>query len=144
MATSFAMQVLLNNDKVISGINSKCYKIAKELFTSVVDLTPSPTNPGPFAKGELVNQWYPEAGGGFSEELSPDLSSTGAGSRARIAALHGFEFLGHDGTLTLSNNLPYAGRAESIGWPVADGWSGKIGPYRMVARSIQAVAAKYK
>lgn len=144
MATSFAMQVLLNNDKVLSGINGKCYKIAKELFTTVVDLSPSPTNPGPFAKGELVNQWYPEAGGDYSEELSPDLSADGAGSRARINALKGFEFLGHDGVLTLTNNLPYAYRAEALGWPVADGWSGKIGPYRMVARSVQAVAAKYK
>lgn len=139
----FAASVKMNSIRLLADVNAKVYKIARELFTKVVNLTPSPSNPGPYAAGHLANQWYPEEGGDFSEELSSDTSTTGAGSIARISALNGVEFYQKDGKLTLTNNLHYAYRAEALGWPREDGWSGTIGPYRMVARSLQAIKAKY-
>lgn len=139
----FASSVRMNTRRVLLDVNTKAYRIAKELFTKIVNFTPSPSNPGPYAAGHLANQWYPESGDYFSEELSSDTSSNGAGSINRIQALRGVEFYQKDGKLTLTNNLHYAYRAEALGWPREDGWSGTIGPYRMVARSIQAIAAKY-
>jgi hypothetical protein len=91
----------------------------------------------------LANQWYPDEND-FSEELDNRLSPTGADSLARIRAMKGYVFNQRDGKLTLTNNLSYAYRVEALGWPVADGWSGQIGPYRMVALSIQLIAARYK
>jgi hypothetical protein len=139
----FADSVRANSTKVLMKANRQCFQIAKELFTSVVELTPSPSNPGHYAHGWLSNQWYPESGS-FSEELSGSKSPSGADSINRINALRGLEFFRKDGKLTLTNNLSYAYRAEVLGWPVSDGWSGQVGPYRMVALSIQAIATKYK
>lgn len=141
---SFAQSVNANCHKAMLAVNAKCYQIAKELFTKIVDLTPSPTNPGPYAEGVLVNNWFPVDGSGFSSAETDASSSYGAGSRARIKSLQGFQFFRKDGTVTLSNNVHYAYRAEVLGWPQSDGWSGRIGPYRMVARSLQAIAARYK
>ena len=135
-----------NTRKIMTRVNLACYRIARELFTKVVDLTPSPSNPGPFAEGYLVNQWYPENGTKFSSELGPtyDTGGDGYASRERIDGLHGFAFYGKDGAVTMANNVDYAYRAEALGWPKADGWSGNIGPYRMVAKAIQIIGAKYK
>lgn len=141
---SFAASVSNNVYAVLTKVNSDAYKIAKELFNTVVDETPSPAHPGPFATGYLVDQWFPEVGNEFSEELGSSTSRDGSGSKSRIAALIGSEFFGKDGTLTLTNNVPYAYRAEVLGWPQEDGWSGQIGPYRMVAKALQAIADKYK
>lgn len=139
----FAASVKMNVIRLQADVNRKVYKIARELFTKIVNFTPSPTNPGPYAAGHLVNQWYPDSGDNFSDELSSDTDSMGSGSLMRIQSLSGVEFYQKDGKLTLTNNLSYAYRAEALGWPREDGWSGTIGPYRMVARSIQAIAAKY-
>lgn len=144
----FAASVKMNVIRLQADVNRKVYKIARELFTKIVNFTPSPTNPGVYAAGHLANQWYPESGDYFSEELSSDTSPTGSGSLARIQSLSGVEFYQQDGKLTLTNNLSYAYRAEVLGWPAPE-WSGKSGadgqggPYRMVRRSIQAIAAKY-
>lgn len=145
---SFAASVSRNSRRLLVDVNKKCYQIAKELFVKVVQFTPSPVNPGVYAEGHLVNQWYPESGDYFSEELSSELSPNGAGSLARIADLKGLQFYMDDGKLTLANNLSYAYRAEVLGWPSPQ-WSGKSGadgqggPYRMVARALQAIKAKY-
>lgn len=131
--------------RVKQEVNDKIYKISIELFLSIVAKSPSPSNPGEYAKGLLANQWYPKTGSGFSDELGTSISPNGASSRARINALQGGrEFLNKDGRLSLSNNVHYAYRAEMLGWPISDGWSGRVGPYRMVALSLQAIAGKYK
>jgi hypothetical protein len=137
----FAASIRVNSDAVLLKVNKVAYRIAWELFTSIVHLTPSPTQPGAFAKGLLANQWYPSVGTP-SGEVGTDTSDTGSASLSRINEFvaNGKEFLGKDGVLILSNNLPYSGRAESVGWLEAP-WSGKVRPYRMVARSLIAVAA---
>lgn len=139
----FATSIQLSTTKILAKVNEQVYRIAWELFTNVVKFTPSPSNPGPHAKGLLANQWYPKAGSASSEK-SIATSGTGAGSLSRInAMMGGKEFLGKDGKLTLTNNMDYAQRAESEGWPRPK-WSGKIGPYMMAARSLQATVAKYR
>lgn len=144
MASSFSASLDRNILRVKQEVNDKIVKISIELFLSIVAKSPSPSNPGEYAKGLLANQWYPMAGA-FSEEVSTDDSSNGGASKVRIVGLRGSkEFFGKNGSLTLTNNLPYAYRAEMLGWPKSDGWSGKIGPYRMVALSLQAIAARYK
>lgn len=149
MALSFTASLLANIAKVEQGINDKCYKISRELFLEVVKRTPSPSNPGHFAEGLLANQWYPQEGG-FSSEEGSSTSDTGAQSKSRIRAMRGTAFLRLNGKVTLTNNIDYAYRAEVLGWPSKDGWSGKSGsdgkggPYRMVALSLQLIAARYK
>jgi len=144
MATKFAKSVQASTKRTLARVNKACYQIAAELFKSVVELTPSPSNPGPYAIGHLANQWYPSDDGDFSDELSSDTSDSGAGSLSRIATMRGYAFFGRDGIATLANNLSYAYRAEALGWTQKDGWSGTIGPYRMVARSIQIIQSRYK
>jgi len=151
----FADSVKKNSARVLAETNTKCYTIAKELFTRVVKLTPSPANPGRWAEGLLANQWYP-AEKDYSGEVGTDTSPNGAASISRVQALNGQVFNKHDGTLTFVNNLPYAYRAEAIGWPSHEGYNGGKNketsggfqntgaPYRMVALSIQYIAAKYK
>lgn len=146
MKGSFAQSVLLNIEKVKQDVNDSVYQIARELFTKIVGYTPARTpNPvvGPTAKGVLVNNWFPMNGPEFSSSKTDQRSAIGAGSLARIKALVGQNFLNKDGTVTLSNNLDYAYRAEVLGWP-SPPWSGRIGPYRMVARALQEIGVKYK
>ena len=128
--------------KVLVAVNLKCYQITWELFTSVVSKTPSPTNPGKYATGLLANQWYPMERGS-SGSRGGATNPSGADSVARIRAMmNGVEFYDRDGKITLSNNLDYAGQAESVGWNPPR-WKGTA-PYRMVALSLQATVAKYK
>lgn len=147
---AFADSIRSNSDKMLKTVNRQIYSIAFELFTSIVLNSPSPSNPGPFADGLLVNQWYP-AIGDFSTQVGGDTSPNGSNSLSRIkSVMSGSEFYRKNGRLTLANNLDYAYRAEVLGWPKSDGYSGKSGaegkgkPYRMVAKSLQAVVARYK
>src|ERR1044071_4040041 len=112
----FADSLKKNSDKLLADVNTKCYKIAKELFVRVVQLTPSPSNPGRWAEGLLANQWYPFETT-FSDEVGTNLSPNGAESISRVMSLNGTIFTKKDGTLTFVNNLPYAYRAEVTGWP---------------------------
>jgi hypothetical protein len=138
----FEKSVRAASNKVLVEINLKCYQIAWELFTSVVNKTPSPSNPGPTAEGLLANQWYPMAGGSSGSKGSAK-SQNGSGSLSRIQALmNGLEFYDRDGKITLVNNISYAVQAESEGWNPPR-WKGTP-PYRMVALSLQATVAKYK
>jgi hypothetical protein len=136
-------------NQTLIEINEKCYEIAWHLFTTTVKFTPSPSNPGPTAEGLLANNWFPQVGG-TSSEISNSTSSNGAASLERInAVMGGSEFLRKDGLITMANNLSYALRAEKLGWYPPE-WAGVSGmdrkgaPYRMVARALQATAAKYK
>jgi hypothetical protein len=143
----FAQSVFANITKIEQDINRKCYQISRELFLSIVSKTPSPSNPGRYAKGELVNNWFPVDGPNFSSETTDARSATGAESIARINNDIGAagQFLRQDGTVTLSNNLDYAFRAEYRGWPEKDNarWR-NAQPYRMVAQSLMLISAKYK
>jgi len=149
---AFSDSIRSQSNRVLSEVNQKGYKIAKELFSLTVQLTQSKANPGKFAEGYLANQWWPNTGKVFNVAMDGSASPNGSGSLQRISTLAGTEFLGKDGALTLANNVPYSFRAEYLGWPAplwsggatGAGYQGTGGPYRMVAMSIQTVAAKYK
>lgn len=123
--------------------------IAEDLMNKAVVNSPSPSNPGPYAEGVLANQWYPETGGTFSSSVTSEANPNGSGSLSRIRALMASQpFYQRDNVVTLTNNVSYAYRAEHLGWPKGDGdngwkWSGRIGPYAMVAKSMAYVAGKY-
>lgn len=142
MAKGFAASIRQHSDNALKKVNNKSVEAVKFLFTKVVEYSPSPSNPGRYADGWLVNQWYPEIKG-FSEELSGAKSDTGAGSLSRIQNIPAGMFFKNDTTVTLTNNLHYAYRAEALGWDAPE-WSGSTGPYRMVYRAIQTTMVKYK
>lgn len=138
--------------KLLVEINRDVYHIAWDLFTTVVRFTPSPSNPGKYASGLLANQWYPSEGTPSAAHTT-SRNSHGAESLARIDAMRrgGTAFYEKDGRVTLTNNSEHAYRAEALGWPKPR-WRGKEGdggygggnkPYRMVARSLMLIAAKY-
>lgn len=142
MATGgFGKSVRDNCQKILEHVNKKCYSIAWQTFTSIVYLTP-------VLKGELINSWYPKIGKDFSNDKTSVYDKRGSGSLSRINSIvnssTGKAFLRTDGTITMANNESYAIRAEKLGWPQSEGWSGKVGPYRMVALSLQKIAAENK
>lgn len=133
----FSNSVKASCTKILNDIDAKCFQISWELFSLVVSKTPSPSNPGPRAKGLLANQWYPMSGG-VSAAVGTSTNASGNDSLSRIRSMmNGRDFFGKDGRLTLSNNLDYAVKAESDGWQ-------RTAPYRMVALSLQATVTKFK
>jgi hypothetical protein len=75
MASSFLASLDRNILRVKQEVNDKVYRISIELFLAIVARTPSPANPGDYAKGLLANQWYPKLGD-FSDEVGTDKSPT--------------------------------------------------------------------
>lgn len=147
----FSQDVFKFRDKALLAANVSVNRIVEELFTSIVVLSPSPVNKGPFARGYLVNQYYPAIGANnFSTSLSLSTSDYGIESLSRIKAIIAQNlWLGKDAVVTLTNNTEEAYRAEIIGWPAGGGsngwrWSGKARPYKMVATSINNIIGKYK
>lgn len=113
-------------DKAIKAASDNTNKIVEDLFLAPVDYSPSPSNPGPYAIGLLVNQWYPSVG-------TPDTSVTsatnpnGADSIARILSLASANaFLRKDNVVYLSNNTEEAYYANRLGWQRGQGNNGWI------------------
>lgn len=146
---SFLTDIEAFAKKAVLKASSSVANVAEDLMTATVINTPSPSNPGPYAKGLLANQWYSSIGD-FSSMVSSDANSNGIASLSRIkATLASNPFLGRDNVVTLTNNLDYAYRAEHLGWPAGQGtngrhWSGRQGPYAMVSKSMAYVQGKYK
>ncbi len=140
---AFFASVESNISALLNDVNQKCYGIAKMCFNYTVEY--SPAKPGSkYAMGLLKNQWYTTDGPTLSSSLSGALSQTGVDSLARISSLHGSQFFGKDGTVTLSNNVPHGYRAEKLGWPKEENavWTGTVGPYAMVAKAVAITAEK--
>jgi hypothetical protein len=139
----FSQSIKQQRIRILNDVNAKCITVAWYLFNSVVQLTPSPVNPGPWAKGLLANQWYPQEGGTSSAKGSAK-SDSGADSYNRIATLlrNSREFYNKDGRITLTNNIDYVMLAERDGWQPPQ-WSGKR-PYMMAKLSLDATVARYK
>ena len=144
----FAEQIKAFEQKAILKASLNTNNIVEELFSQVVILSPSPSNPGLFFKGLLANQWYSEVGS-YSNSLSTTTNDSGLESLSRIkATLRTNPFLGKDNIITFTNNVNHAYRAENLGWPQGEGangwyWSGKQAPYGMVNKSVLIIKAKY-
>jgi len=140
--SSFAESVKRNIQRVLTEVDTKCTLIAKDLFTTVVDK--SPTKPGAnYAQGHFINNWYTGINS-YSQETSSATSYEGMASRQRIGSLPSGVFFGKDGFVSFSNSLPYVRNVEYDGWMPSENprWSGKVGPYAPVGKSLVQVAAK--
>lgn len=132
--------------KVQLELNKAVTYITRELYRSVVYLTPSPAHPGDTAKGLLANQYYLAVGvNNFSSDVGTNVSINGASSLGRIEeTLSQNLWLGKDNTVSMTNNISYAYRAEYLGWPAGDSsgnwhWSGRVGPYKMISQSVNKI-----
>lgn len=145
----FASDIKAFKEKATESMNFSVCKVVENLFSSIVVLSPSPANPGKFAKGLLANQYYTEIGGNYSASISLSTNDFGIESLSRIkATIAQKPFLGKDNVVTLTNNTLEAYYAEVLGWPAGGGpkgreWSGNVLPYRMVARSVQITKGAY-
>ena len=145
----FADDVRKFQEKALLAANKSTNKVVEELFTKVVDKSPTPPGIGGYSEGVLKNQWYPTSGSGYSGEVGTSASNIGAGSMSRIKSLLSEDlFYGRDNIVSLANNTEQAYYAEVLGWLPGKGtngwiWSGNVGPYRMVSMSIVEVVGKY-
>lgn len=139
---SFLDDIKAFEQKALLAANKSVSNVVEELFTSVVVLSPSPTNKGPYAIGLLANQYYPMVGG-HSQEVSTATNPYGMASLSRIKSMLASRvFFGKDNFITLTNNVDHAYRAEVMGWE-APQWSGKQGPYSMVSKSVAKIRGMY-
>jgi hypothetical protein len=142
---SFADDIKAFQAKALESANTSVCKAIETGFTSIVVLSPSPSNLGPYAKGLLANQYYTEIGGNYSSNLTMSTSDYGADSISRIkATIAAKPFLGKDNIVTMANNCDHAYNAEMLGWmPSANPrWKGAA-PYKMVAKSVIALQGEY-
>ncbi len=135
---SFAASIRAFNKKVKLEVGMKVIEIATNLFTEVVNGTP-------VESGILINNWYVGFGKTYNTGYNAlSKSSVGMASRTQIASLRTFTgFVGRDGSVSLTNSTPYGFRAEYAGWPTPT-WSGRVGPYAMIAKAFIKVVPKYK
>lgn len=147
----FARDIKAFEDKANAEMNKSVTKAVEILFFNVVALTPSPINPGPWAKGHLANQWYPAVGDNPDTSTSDSVSNNGSDSLRRIKGLLSLNlFHGKDRTITLTNSVTYAYRAEHLGWPKgydSDSgwtWSGRRPRgYKMVTTAVNNFKGLY-
>jgi len=134
----FADSIKAFQKKATGEVNAKVNDIAMELFNEVVKGTP-------VDKGVLINNWYVGSGKVYNTSYSENSASKdGMGSLTRIAALKlDTSFLRKDGAVSLTNSTPYGFRAEYAGWPYPQ-WTGRVGPYAMIAKAFITVVPKYK
>lgn len=138
------------SDKAMLQASTNTNKIVEDLFKQTVLGSPSPSNPGVFAKGLLVNQYYTEVGGGYSTDVGTATDDFGADSYFRIAeTLAEQPFLNKDNVVTLANNTEEAYYADKLGWKAGLGtngwvWTGNVGPYAMRTNAVNYIISKYK
>ena len=145
---SFESDIKAFQAKALLAASKKTSNAVEELFTTAVVESPSPAGQGEYSKGLLANQWYSMVVG-TSTQLSSATNPSGADSLSRIkATLASLPFYGKDSVVTLTNNEPYAYRADQIGWPQGEGtngwhWSGRVGGYHMTQKAVQKVKGIY-
>ena len=145
---SFADDIKAISERTLKLASDNTNKIVSDLFTQVVVRSPSPSNPGHYAKGLLVNQYYTQVGEGYSSAVSSSTSLSGSDSLQRINdTLASSPFLGKDNTVTLANNTEEAYYADKLGWVKGQGtngwiWKGTV-PYMMTHGAISYIQNKY-
>lgn len=142
---SFSDKLKAITSKQKKEIDAKICLFSRELFHSIIEYTPVGKEwYGNFHNekpGWLVNNWQPAVNStNTSLQQRSGPNKTGAHRRIDGAITNG-SFI-KDGYVTLTNNVPYAFRAEYAGWP-APQWTGSTGPYGMVRKSVVDVISKY-
>lgn len=144
----FAEDIKRFEQKALEAANTSLCKAAESLFTDEVVL--SPIKPAAnFATGLLKNSFYPQVGGGFDMTVGTVADDTGTASLSRIKAVMALKpFLGKDNTITLTNSVPEAYRADVLGWPMGEGsggwvWSGKVKAYGFTSQALNNFKGAY-
>lgn len=142
---SFSDKLKAITAKQKKEIDSNICLFSRQLFHSIIEYTPVAsefwssrygTKPG-----WLVNNWQPSVNSvdlSLQQRVGPN--KTGAHKRVDTIVVNG-SFL-RDGYVTFTNNVPYAFRAEYAGWPAPE-WSGRVGPYGMIRKSVVDIMSKY-
>lgn len=145
---SFADSIKAFEQKALAAADTSLCKAAESLFTDEVVL--SPIKPAAnFATGLLKNSFYPQAGGGFDMTVGTTPDDNGTASLSRIKALMATKpFLGHDNTVTLTNSVDHALRADIWGWPLGEGangwvWSGNSKAYGFTSQAVNNFKGAY-
>jgi len=122
----FASDIRAFQEKALKNTSDNTNKVFSDLSTLVIRFSPSPSNPGPYAKGLLVNQYYFSVG-------TPDLSVTsstspaGADSLSRLDAfLANNPWLAKDNTAFIANSTQEAYYADILGWVAGKGTNGWV------------------
>lgn len=142
---SFSDKLKAITAKQKKEIDSNICLFSRQLFHSIIEYTPVGKEwYGKFHNdkpGWLVNNWQPAINSiDLSLQQRAGKNKTGAHKRIDTVVING-SFL-RDGYVTLTNNVPYAFRAEYAGWPAPE-WSGSTGPYGMVRKSVIDIMSKY-
>lgn len=128
----FAEDIQRNIDKALINMSDNLNEITGKLFYGIRQDTPILT-------GVLTNSWY-TAVGSHDTTIGSAPDTNGSASTSRIAStLASNPFLGKDNTVTMTNSVDYAYRAEYIGWRKNDptnttkwNWTGNVTNYAMV------------
>lgn len=140
----FAESIRLSINKIQEELDRELNKLALDTFKDVIQNTPSGWQDSPYAEGLLVNNWFPKVRG-FSTETTSTKSLSGYDSFNRLTQLVDAKiFYKKDNSVTLTNNIDYAYRAEVLGWkPTSEhpNWKGAA-PYGMIAKAL--IKAKSK
>jgi hypothetical protein len=113
---SFTDSLKANITRVQTEVNFKINAVAYNLFTRIVNNSPH-VGDGPYVAGHFVANWFP-AVNSFDTTIT-GATSNGSDSLARIESIvkNSNAFFQKDGFVTLSNNLNYSLRVETLGWP---------------------------
>lgn len=145
---SFADSIKAFEQKALLAMNKSVSNAIESVFTDTVVLSPEKPEAS-YATGLLKNSWYVMAGGGFDETKGTSPDQNGSSSLSRIkSTLAESIFLGRDNTITLTNSVDHAYRANYLGWPTGDNstgwhWTGKVQAYRFVQNAVNNFKGKY-
>lgn len=144
----FAEDIRKFEQKALAQANKSVCNAFEYVATQEVILSPdAPT--ANYSVGLLKNSFYTHVGGGYNMTVGTVANSSGADSLSRIkAAVATQPFLGRDNTITLTNSVDHAYRADVLGWPSGEGangwiWSGKVKAYGFTSQAINNFKGAY-
>jgi hypothetical protein len=144
----FAEDVKKWTEKAALDANNSVCKAFEYVATQEVVLSPEAPAAN-FSVGLLKNSFYPQVGGGYDMTVGTTANPSGTDSLSRIkAAVATSPFLGRDNTITLTNSVDHAYRADVLGWPSGEGangwiWSGKVKAYGFTSQAINNFKGAY-
>lgn len=137
----FASGLNKNIDKVLNQVNDSILNTAVDFGGGLMKYSPPSGDAifmGAYSTGLFINSWY-VAENEFDETVGTSPDESGSASKARIEALKTSKmFVGKDGYISFTNNLPYAYRVSKLGWPQGRDeqsgwvWTGSVGPYAII------------
>lgn len=131
-------------DKAVLDMDNSVCEAYRKFATNVVKLSPTKAV-SPYSNSHLINQWYSDIGVPTNTYTSVT-NNTGDDSINRInSTVSQKPFYGKDNVIYFTNNLPYAYRVETLGWPSGTSgfkWKGAL-PYGMVSKSLIKLKGEY-